>query len=254
MKSIALAAGAGIAVGLCATVSTRRAPKRELNSPADDLLRIEPLLDRLERIEIRLESGETHGSRAGEPEPVSPDLIRRVEEQGAEIEVLRVKIGEAERRAVAAVEAVETRFRQVRQEIPSLVESNVAARLGEVESRTETQVETKVSERIGSLERTLAEQSVSIGALRDRAQDTDVNLQRLIAAIERLCERTPQAPATVLPFEAHMAEAAQREPSAEPRVRVIKEKDNEPETGRTRFPLARIFAFILALGLPRLVR
>lgn len=253
LKSVAIAAGAGIAVGLCATAAARRVPQREPeSSAADDFLRIEPLLDRLERIETRLETAETNPGAAPEAHPLAAELNHRIEEQDSELHSLRARLDETERRAAAAIEAVENRLRHMRQELPSLVESHVARQITELEARIELQVELKVAERIGALERTLADQSAAIGALRDRAVDTDTNLQRLIAAVERLCEQNAQPSATVLPFEAHLAEAAAREPAADSRVRVIKEA--EPESRRPRFPMARTFAFFLAIFLPRLHR
>jgi len=258
LKSVALAAGAGIAIGFCATSVTRRAqrPRPETSGGADDVLSIEPLLDRLERIETRLETAEFQPGVALQARLVSAEFTVRIEEQEAELRSLRAKLDETERRAAAAVEAVEKRVRHMGQELPALVESNVATKLSEFEARIESQVEIKVAERLGALERTLHEQSALIGALRERAVETDSNLQRLISAVERLCERTPERSATVLPFEAHLAEAANREeqaePKAEPRVRVIKE--SEPETRRSRFPLARTFAFLVTIFLPRLHR
>jgi chromosome segregation ATPase len=252
LRNVAIAAGAGIVVGLCATTTARRVSQKEPEVPAtEDFLRIEPLLDRLERIETRLETAEVHRGATSQAHPLAAELTHRIEEQETELQALRSRLEETERRAAAAIEAVESRMRHMRQELPSLVESSVATQLGEFESRIESQVELKVAERIGALERTLADQSASIGALRDRAVDTDANLQRLIAAVERLCEKAPQSSATVLPFEAQLREAAEREPAVEPRVRVIKE--NEPEA-RRRFPLARTFAFLLAILLPRLHR
>ena len=173
---------------------------------------------RLERIEMRLETAEVHRGATTQAHPLAAELTHRIEEQETELQALRSRLEETERRAAAAIEAVESRMRHMRQELPSLVESSVATQLGEFESRIESQVELKVAERIGALERTLADQSASIGALRDRAVDTDANLQRLVEELGML---------------------------------VIKE--NEPET-RRRFPLARTFAFLLAILLPRLHR
>jgi hypothetical protein len=101
------------------------------------------------------------------------------------------------------------------------------------------------------LQRAMADQLTSIGGLRDRAVESDANLQRLIAVVERLCDRPPKPSSTLLPFEAQLAEAVERDLPAETRVRVIKE--NEPER-RHRFPLGRTFAFLLAALLPRLYR
>jgi len=258
LKSIALAAGAGIAVGICATASTRRTSRLKSSTAEesaektgeDSLWKLEPLLDRLESIETRLGTAEIR--RGAAAQPPADELTRRMEEQGTELQALRLRVGETERRAAGAVEFVENRFRQIQQDIPSLVESKLASRVTELEGRIESQVEAQVSGRIGALEQTLADQSVSIGALRDRALETDAHLQRLIAAIEKLCERTPAPSATVLPFEAHLADAAERETAVEPRVRILKE--NTSEVKKPRFPLARIFGMLLVLGLPRFMR
>lgn len=232
-KSVMFAAGAGIAVGLCATASTRRTARRAPAIPADDVVRLEPLFDRLDKIETSLESAEAHRERV--EQPVRAALARRVEEAESELQSLRGRIADTERRATAAIEAVGARLGHVGNEIPALVESKVSETLTELEARIEAQVEAKVSERIGAIEKTLSEQSGSIIALRDRAVETDANLQRLIAAIEKLCERTaPPSQPAVLPFEAHLAEASQRE--AEPK--------------KSRFSMTRIFALVAAVALP----
>ena len=121
------------------------------------------------------------------------------------------------------------------------IDSGVLSEAGivELERRIEAQIEARVSERIGVLEKTLAEQSSSIGALRDRAVETDANLQRLIVAIEKLCERSAPAPqaeqsSAAVPFETRRADAPQR----------------EPESKRSRFSMTRIFALIGAIALP----
>jgi len=248
LKSFVIAAGAGIAVGLCATTSSRRAPRRERERAEDGLLRIEPLLDRLERVEGRLATAE---APSGGPVDQG-ELSRRLNEQQAELQALRLTVEETERQAAAAVRAVESRLREVEQGVPALVESRVASEAQDLERRVESQLELRISERIGAIERTLAEQSASIGALRDRAVETDANLKRLITAIERLCERTPPPSESLLPFEAQMAEAVKRGESGESRVRVVQPK--EPEVRKSRSPFARIFGFALAVGISRFLR
>jgi hypothetical protein len=218
LKSIALVAGAGIALGVYTTARTpRRAPETQ---DGPDPLLFEPLLDRLEELESQLTKVEANGAAAAQVQ----SLRQRIVAQEADIQTLRVKLDETERRAAAAEDSVETRLRQFRQEIPA--------------------------ERLGALERVMADQLTSIDGLRERAVESDANLQRLVAVVERLCERPPQPSSTVLPFEAQLAEAAERDPG-ESRVRVIKE--SEPDR-RHRFPLGRTFAFLLALLLPGLRR
>jgi hypothetical protein len=128
----------------------------------------------------------------------------------------------------------ETLVRQLQLEIASLLEAKAAA-----------------EERIGALEQAMSDQLRSIDALRDRAVESDAYLQRLIAVVERLSERPLPPSSTVLPFEAQLAEAVQRDLPGETRVRVIKENETER---RHRFPLGRTFAFFLAALLPRLYR
>ena len=114
------------------------------------------------------------------------------------------------------------------------------------------------SERIAALERMLAEQSASIEAMRHRAAETHAGIQRLISSIDRLSDRmpapVPQPPPSstpaLLPFEMQMSEAASRQATDEPRVRVIKES----QPARSRFAIARILPLAVIASLARLVR
>jgi uncharacterized coiled-coil protein SlyX len=165
----------------------------------DDVLRIEPLLDRIERLE----------SRGSGPDPARliGALNGRIEQQETEIRDLR-------------------------------------NRLNDVESGIERTVETRVGERVAAIERSIAEQSVSLAALRDHAFETDTNLQKLIAAIDRLCEqKTASAAATTeSPFETQLAEAARRVGGDEERVKT------------RRLPFTRILGVFVAALLPRLMQ
>ena len=177
---IAIAAGAGVAVGLCAVVATRRKslPKSEVYLDevlsdevlSDQVLRLEPLLDRVERLERRSEADAVLHHR------FQPEADR-------------------------------------------------------------------LSARLGALESALTEHSTVMEAMRLRAAETDACIQRLASAIDRLCDHLPQA--SLLPFEMQLSEAACRQKSEEPRVRVIKE--SEPKGSRS--PLARIFPFALLAAL-----
>src|SRR5665213_2275027 len=125
LKGIAVAAGTGLAMGLTSgRVRVRPAARRpdrepEASAPAtasasepdDEFLNIEPLLDRLERLEARVESMDL---RPRAPEPVAgravlfsetndyavllADLDRRVEENTHDLALLRKSIAEAEQR------------------------------------------------------------------------------------------------------------------------------------------------------------
>ena len=146
LKNFAIGAGAGIAVGLCATASKRRAPGRE-SAPVSggDVFRLEPLLDRLEKIEVQVQT-----------DPARAELKRRIGDQDSEIASLRVRLDETER----------------------------------------------------------------------RGQENEASMQRLIAAIEKLVERTPPPSATVLPFEKHLAEAALAPPHERHGIRHYGNEEN----------------------------
>ena len=53
----------------------------------------------------------------------------------------------------------------------------------------EAMVEEKLSERISLVEQTLSKHAVSLGSLRERAEQTDAPLQRLLSAIEKLFDQ-----------------------------------------------------------------
>ncbi len=222
-----------------------------------ELLNIEPLLDRLEQVEFRIESIEQRPPVVIPPPPPprteSPELIakaaaesaaytaklsdldRRVEQNTHELSLLREQVGEAERRINESMASVHRKIEETRQEIPVLVENNVNSRITELGNRFAVEIEQshqrtletferaideKISSRIGSIERALAEQAGSIEALRVRATETDDNLQRLVSAIEKLCERAQliapaPAPEVRLPqqpqFEGQLQDAMRRE-------------------------------------------
>jgi hypothetical protein len=117
-------------------------------------------------------------------------------------------------------------------------------------TRFERAIDSKVSLRVSTLEKALIDQSAIITTLSERAIESDANFQRLISAVERLCERTDPAPHSHerpvldLPFERQLSEAFQRQPgtSALPpdsgfRPRIILEEDNKQ---RHRKPMTRL--------------
>jgi hypothetical protein len=235
MKSLAIAAGAGVAIGICTTANgSRRAPARPRvsgngTSPrhevsSDSLIDIEPLLSRLEAMERRFEG-------AAGPRPVVDvtELTRRIDAQDAELERLRALVDD---RAT---------------QIQSKLEAEMDERHQRSFAALEQKVEIAIGDRIAAVERKLMEHSDSIEDLRERAQDTDANLKRLILAIEKLVERTqpiaqqpvqaapppPAAPFVVPPFETHLNEARRKEGIF---------KEEEPK--KPRFPMARIFGMI----------
>jgi hypothetical protein len=161
LRNVLLAAGAGLVAGLCTAASKRRGAPVEPAATPDGVLRLDPLFDRLERIESNLLAAKDHPAQ--NESPVQADLLRRIEQ----------------------------------------VEANFAS---------------------------LSEQSSAIGA----------NLQRLIAAIEKLCERPQAQPVAppVLPFES-ILDSAQNESAADLKIRVKEADPAQPR--RARFSMFRTF-------------
>jgi hypothetical protein len=261
LKGLAVAAGTGLAMGMTSgRVRVRRvarhndrkpeAPAVSVDDPDDEFLNIEPLLDRLERLEARVETIEfrpraaepaavksVHFSETGDFAALLADLDRRVEENTRELTLLRKNITDAERRLGESVDSVERKVAQTREEMPAFVERQISARIGDLENRLNREIEQaqqrtlatferaideKISSRIGSMEKALADQAGSISALGARTAETDNNLQRLVTAIEKLCERAqlipaasepgPAQPGSRLPFESQLDEALKRDP------------------------------------------
>ena len=166
-------------------------------------------------------------SRRKQPLHGTGDFEQRLRTQEAELRAIRVDVEEADRRIGAHMEFVDRRFQEIKEEIPALVEARLNTHITQMQARLESQIEQryndsfatleqtidqKLSDRISSLEKTLLEQSSSIGTLRERAETTEQNLQRLISAVERLCERAQ--PATPNIFQSEL-DQAMRDPNPE---------------------------------------
>lgn len=143
-----------------------------------------PIADRLDRIEARIGAIEERSQGPGE------------------IEALHAQVTEHRKKVAAQVAAVEKRFEMLAREIPAVLESIVGPQVEalRVHLRTEIQqsvgvalakferaINSKLAERIAIVENAVREQSVTVNALSRRAVESDANLQRLVAAVERLC-------------------------------------------------------------------
>ncbi|MES1257354.1 MAG: hypothetical protein ABUS51_02945 [Acidobacteriota bacterium] len=204
------ATGAGLGIGAGLLLGSPRRPVRRTAHGAA-LLKLEPVLDRLERLEAFVDASERHLSQPG--------------------------VAEIEKRAAATLDLVKNSFEKVRRELPELIEATIKARVAELEARLpvysgNTAVERLIAERIGPIEKVLIDQASLMSSLRVRSEETDVNLQRLIVSIDRLCEVAPVARA-----QAPEMPRATKEP--------------EPEPRKPRVPMARIFGTLLAFGLSR---
>jgi uncharacterized coiled-coil protein SlyX len=194
------------------------------------------------------------------------DLDRRVEENTRDLALLRKSITEAEQRLSESVQSVERHVAQTREEMPAFVERHVAVRISDLENRLNHQIEQaqqhtiatferaideKIASRIGSMEKALADQAGSIAALSARTAETDNNLQRLVTAIERLCERAqliPSAPPVQhdsrLPFESQLNDAMGREPVVQVLRTAEREAEAEVAPKKSRF----LFRNLLVAG------
>jgi len=228
-------------------------------SSSDSILMLEPILDRLDRIEARLSTVEARPVPAVHSISLA-ELDLRIQQQTRDIETLQVQMSETRQRVAAEAALVERRFAEVAKEVPAIVESMLETALGprvedlrtrlhaemleSVETtltRFEQTIDSKVSLRIATIEKALTDQSAMIAALSRREVESDAHLQRLISAVERLCERTDErspvpTPAKEpslpdLPFEKQLNEAMGREPDE---LRVPKEETPTPISSRWR--------------------
>jgi hypothetical protein len=152
LKGLAVAAGTGLAIGLGRKRRTQATP---IGAAPDNTPAMEPPLDRLGHIEARVSAVEAR------PVPnfealLESLLVPHVEDLGAR---LRTEMRES-------MEAGLTNF--------------------------ERMLDDKVSLRIAPIEKAVTDQSATIASLSQRAIEAEENFQRLISAVERLCERKEQ--------------------------------------------------------------
>lgn len=193
VKGLAFAAGLGLALGIGSAKRRAEGDSADNDSP-DDVLSLNPVLDRLERIEERVSAVE--GGQVSE-------LDLRLGRQAKEIDGLRLEMSEHRQSVAREVAAVEKHFADITKTIPTVLESIIVPRVEDLRAhlRSETQqsinssltrferaIDDKVSERIEALERVLLDQSTVVTGLSQRAVEADMTLQRLISAVERMSE------------------------------------------------------------------
>jgi len=118
--------------------------------------------------------------------------------------------------AILALEPLLDRLDRIEARLRAVEALPGHAEIQEILTRFESVIDNKVSLRISRVETALIEQSVVITTLSQRAVDSEINLQRLISAVEKLFERAD--PAALRP-------------------RIFKEDDKTP---RSRTPLTRL--------------
>jgi hypothetical protein len=227
-----------------------------MSSYPDDILKLEPLLDRLESIEARMKGVDAR--------PGAGELEMRVRLQARDIEALQTQLDDTRQRVAEESALIRKRFREIALEVPAMLESMILPQLSSIRERMqadlhkmvdeklaafEQTVEEKISQRVASLEKALIDQAGIITTLSERAIQADSNLQRLISAVEKLCERTEARPADPrsepreLPFESQLSDAVKRQQEGPAqrvdsgfRPRIVKEE----ERNRPRAPLSHI--------------
>jgi hypothetical protein len=191
------------------------------NTSSDNVLTSEQLAERLDRIEARIGAVEGFGLH--------------IERQAKMIETLKVQLN------------------GVRQSVESTLNTTIGPRIDELRSRLraevlesvnsalatfERMIDAKVTLRVSTIEKALIEQSSSIRDLSQRTISSEANLQRLIAAVERLCaQKNGQLPASPeQPLDRQPQVAAMPAESGF-RPRIVHEEDNKL---RHRRPLSRL--------------
>jgi hypothetical protein len=228
LNGLAIAAGAGLGIGLSSNRNRRSESNLGGMPPSDDTLLLQTLLDRIEHMESRMRELEVRSV----PVKASADAV--------------TDLGNSPRLAEKIPEMVESIILARIEELRANLHTETRAVVHEILATFEKNVGDMVSSRISMLERTLIDQSRIITTLSQRAIASDENLQRLISAVERLCERTDVRPAALTvtdlaePFEAQLANAAQRQTENTDvgfRPRII--SPEEEKSLRHRVPLTR---------------
>jgi hypothetical protein len=208
LSGIAIAAGTGLALSFCAF---RRRTHSRTRQPAS----LEPLIERLNRIEARVTQAEWPPAPelSADVAAVRASLViidERLAAQSHEIEMLRIRAAGNEKLVEAEVRLTERRFKEAAAALPTEIEAVVLPRVEELRERLSTEMkesvagalqkfeqslDARVSSRITALEDKLLEHSASLADLSHRTTEANTNLQKLVNAVERLCEQSAPEPA-----------------------------------------------------------
>lgn len=131
-------------------------------------------------------------------------LFDRLDRQETEMSGLRVALERTEHR----IQLCEERLRALTEAVPVAIDARV--------EEFRAQVDPSASQRVDALEQALAQQSTAIGALQKHAEESDAHFERLISAIEKLCERAQALEPTssdraAVPFQAELDRALAKE-------------------------------------------
>src|SRR5438270_2965065 len=234
LKTLAISFGGGLALG--AGLRLTQGPAKTTPQPAVDL---DPLLARLKTVENRIVHMESSPRTAPAAAPAPSALPEkalaafesRLAAQLADVEHLRGEIRQ-----------VDKRLGEIDSQLPVIIQSTVDIRFREVERKIQQDFEeaqnrsmsvfvetlqSKVVDRINTLESNLAEQSSTIGKLRESSLRTDENLQKMLVGIEKLVDQTRAAPPSA---------AAEASPPPKTEATPALEKPAEPIAARSAQP------------------
>ena len=187
---VAIAVGAGVAAGFASLLGKRRIPVRRAGRNP-----LEPLMERLDRIESRVTLAENIAA---------PDLSLTFAAHAEQLELLRSSAAEGERLAAAEIRLSQECFQEFAASLPAAIDAMVTPRVEDLRERLRTDMEEsvaitlqtfelafhdRVSARIDAVEQRLLGQSETLADLRLRASTADQNLQKLVDAVEKLCEQ-----------------------------------------------------------------
>jgi cell division septation protein DedD len=162
--------------------------------------RIEMMGDHLRKVETRFGSEMEAGAKRQSAQITA--LGRRLEEIQTK---LRSEIEIGDRRSQEQTAGIAQELRTMESRLPAQVDAAVASRMEALNRKLESDLQkaqdrtlealvdtldTKVVQRMSDLESSLLGQSEAIGGLREKSLRTDQNMQKLLVAVERLCEQT----------------------------------------------------------------
>ena len=161
--------------------------------------RLEAMGDHLQKVEVRF-GGELE-ALAGRQATQANALSRRLEEiQGK----LHSEIEAGDRRSHDQIASFAQELKKLDSRFSGEIDAAIGARIGQLNAKLEKElqqaqdrtlealvqtIDTKVVQRISDLENSLVGQSEAIGGLRDKSLRTDQNMQKLLLAVERLCDQ-----------------------------------------------------------------
>jgi chromosome segregation ATPase len=207
LSGIAIAAGTGLAIG-CLAFGRRRA-----HQPVS----LEPLIERLDRIEARVNQANHPTPEVSDTLPVDIAAVgaslatidERLTAQSQELELLRKRAADNEKLAEAEARLTERRFKDAASALPTQIEAVVAPRMEGLREHLNMELKesiastlgnldqsfgTRISSRITAFEDKLLEHSTALADLSRQTSQTNANLQKLVEAVERLCERRGPEP------------------------------------------------------------